>query len=726
MSKSRNRNDDPFAVLFNNSNNNNNNNNNNFVKNLEESLTIGASPLYPSFYNAVINGDRDRGDDVLVMEDFANTIKPKQTFPNGLTVEVLSIIGRYGRFQKAYEITKAYGLIGSAELGAANALEFKLKVSKNGEQKGGSFVVYTNGKVRFSGGYVGIDEDRSMKEQLERQPDLVRSHIVDKYFEGLRILKNPIEFNNIGGEFRVNTRFNPDRVTQDMTAGATSIDYDPELSAMLKIKYPENYTLSVAVSGVIQILGCKNPAELMKAYKKGLEVVELMKDTRAVRGPLNREKVSPRPTRVSKMQTNKPAPGVTRRGTTCPKDSRPVPYSFQGRCPKPGSYVRPNPQGQPCCYKIPKSIRYSRNKVAKLYKDANVKVPEDVQKIFGIKNAATNTKNNNVSNSNPRIITRNDPRSGFMIDSRQCMRYTREKLYDIAKRLKIEEANPSTTKTMLCLLIRRDGKRRGFNKTETMSKKGKLAVKVKMAGKDFVVSGKNNDLRLGRRMCKTYKKKPLLVFAAKMGARVTADMKVPEICQAIEAARNAQYKKMKEGVNKEATKREVAKKAAANARAARAAKIAQEEAERAEAEARKRVEAGLLKVRLGNKEVRADFEKLYGKRWLGKYNVSLNNDVSEFVNMISANNSNILQYGSKGLPLKGSVDRAKEAFIKRRKDQQRSAYFNTLNDLNRLGGKGLSVNSYRRAVRNFALQEPKPTDAAIEKFKKTWIKLRRS
>jgi predicted flap endonuclease-1-like 5' DNA nuclease len=99
--------------------------------------------------------------------------------------------------------------------------------------------------------------------------------------------------------------------------------------------------------------------------------------------------------------------------------------------------VRPNLQGQPCCYKIPKRIEYSIKKVAQRYAAANVKVPEDVRRIFGI-GLNTNNKLNNVGRAAPVAVLTRDPKSGFMIGSRQALRYSKVALVDIAKRMNIQ------------------------------------------------------------------------------------------------------------------------------------------------------------------------------------------------------------------------------------------------------------------------------------------------
>lgn len=69
--------------------------------------------------------------------------------------------------------------------------------------------------------------------------------------------------------------------------------------------------------------------------------------------------------------------------TTCPKNKRPVPYSFGGTPPA-GYYVGANPQGLPCCYKIPKKIGYMRPKIIQRFRELGVRIPESTRRAFGI------------------------------------------------------------------------------------------------------------------------------------------------------------------------------------------------------------------------------------------------------------------------------------------------------------------------------------------------------
>lgn len=232
--------------------------------------------------------------------------------------------------------------------------------------------------------------------------------------------------------------------------------------------------------------------------------------------PGNSRNINNRPknlkaTKIGRRMNMKPAPDVTRRGATCPPKKRPVPYSFHGKCPDPNHYVRPNPQGQPCCYRIPKRLAYMKNRVAKRYEKAGVRVPENVRKLFDIINKPNLP--NNVSRKKPEIKTFVNQKSGFMIDSRQCSRYTKVGLVDIAKRLGLNV--PSViTKPKLCDMI-------------------KQATEPARRGAKNLSMGANG-LKLGGRYCMSYKKSTLLKYAKAMGAPgVTNELTKEEICKAI-------------------------------------------------------------------------------------------------------------------------------------------------------------------------------------------------
>jgi hypothetical protein len=226
-----------------------------------------------------------------------------------------------------------------------------------------------------------------------------------------------------------------------------------------------------------------------------------------------------------------PAPNVTRRGTTCPTGRCPEPYSFDGVCPGGNElfYVKPNPQGQPCCYKKPKNLEYSRAKVEAVYAKANIRVPNNVRRLFEFGNNTVN-KNINVGKAVPDIVTyynktigKNGKEVGFKIDTRQCSRYTKVALVDIAKRFGIASVPSTATKGVLCKMIQDASEKLHKNRTND--------PKVTVGRKAVVAAGAK--LRIGKRICDTYPRDVLVRYARELGIAVDNTWTKVQICSSI-------------------------------------------------------------------------------------------------------------------------------------------------------------------------------------------------
>ena len=111
---------------------NNNINFNKLLNTINNDGTIRATPLYPTLYSIVVNSG-----DTLNLSEYFITPKNHGVARGGFKVEVLKIVGRAGRFQKVKEATKEYGVINNSKNKSIDALEFKIRVSKGGEEKGG-------------------------------------------------------------------------------------------------------------------------------------------------------------------------------------------------------------------------------------------------------------------------------------------------------------------------------------------------------------------------------------------------------------------------------------------------------------------------------------------------------------------------------------------------------------------------------------------------------------
>ena len=490
--------------------------------------------LYLGMYNAVL----DTGSPINIGK-LRDEIKEKgmiEAIVGGITFKPVKVSTRFGRFKKTFEFTKEYGpknLRTNVPNSRLSALEFLVKLKKGNKVQGASFTLFNTGRVRFSAGY--LDGDQSEPAQMVR-------YISENYFPIQRGVQ--IKVNNITSEIKLGVPIDIELLFSllDVSEGLAKFQgnvlkatFEPERnkfltkqkkdSPFLYVSFGDKFTLLLSRNGSIIIEGAKDIQEAARITKSFIDV---LKETGVLEARRNQRNISisPKMSKLARREDNKPAPSITRRGTTCPPARCPVPYSFQGKCPQgPNYYVRPNPQGQPCCYKIPKRLDYIEKKVEERYNKANVKVPESVRKTFGF-GRNTNNKANNVGKAAPKDIrffydqsigkNKKNP-VGFKIGSRQCSRYSKVALVDIASRLGM--GLPSkVTKPRLCELIQ-----------EFVMKKG-------MLNKNLPIHGANSNLKLGDRICKTYKKSTLIKFASEMGETVDQSMTKEDICKRIERA----------------------------------------------------------------------------------------------------------------------------------------------------------------------------------------------
>lgn len=410
-----------------------------------KTFQLEVSPISFGMYNAVVNTEK-----LINIPKLANEIIDKGLIEDrigGTTFRPVRVTTRYGKFSDSFHYTSEYGLRVSKVVPDAqlSSVEFIMKLSRPGERvQGASFTLYKTGRIRVSAGYLEGD-----KKEAKHIVEFISKH----YFS--IDPKLPITFNNITSEFRIGlpikikdvfvmfrnavakglARFDGYVVEAEYAPGRAIVTAKKK-SPFLYIKFKngvDKFTVTCSENGTIQVEGPVDGYETSKKFFRELKNLDLLK----VVEKQNVSRTIVPQSSLARRSNMKPAPDITKRGTSCPVGRRPEPYSFQGKCPQgPNYYVRPNLQGQPCCYRIPKKIEYSMNKVAKRYAAANVKVPDNVRRIFGV-GMNTNSKLNNVGRSKPNIKTFVKQKSGFMIGSRQAMRYSKVALVDIAKRMNL-------------------------------------------------------------------------------------------------------------------------------------------------------------------------------------------------------------------------------------------------------------------------------------------------
>jgi TATA-box binding protein (TBP) (component of TFIID and TFIIIB) len=492
-----------------------------------ESIDLKISPLSTGLYNAVVSTGSP-----IDIRSILTKVKQVKLVEEG-DFKVTQFTVRYGRFKTAVKFNSEYGLSGDESKRFVSA-DFQVKVTRGQETKGASFSFYKSGKIRFSGSYSNDEAPRKLLKFFSKH-----------YFTITNVATIPITLNNVTAEFRVGFPLKTSLIHDVFSEKDLSYfkrdykvlaKYESKKSKFLYISFTKGttkFSIIIADSGVIQIQGT---SEVQAAYRLMKEFFEALKDNDFMiitkNSSQSNRMVKPKNTKVSRRFDNLPAPNVTRRGTTCPVDRRPNPYSYAGTCPKQGCYIKPNPQGQPCCYSVPKSLEYSKNKVANAYNKAGIRVPNGVRTLFGF-GRNTNNKPVNVSNKKPEVRTYVNNKSGFKIDSRQCLRYTKVALVDMARRLRIE-LPAKLTKPILCGLIK------------DASNLPNVAVKTGSK----VISGANKNLRLGGRVCSTYTIATLTRFARAMGGVVSPDMRKEDICKLIQQLSNARRTKLQANFNR--------------------------------------------------------------------------------------------------------------------------------------------------------------------------------
>ena len=444
--------------------------------------------------------------------------------------KILKMTARHGRFEVYSEYTSEYGYKSLSDKKDITNVEFLVKITRNGKTQGAIFVFFNSGRLRFSAGYI------------EGEPSEPAELL--KFMSSGSVDGSKINVNNTTGEFKVGHTLDLDTLYHllDVPAasaakykGYTLSVSKNETGSSIYIKFKDVFTLVCSTNGTVQIEGADN---IKQAFNITTEFIKLLAEMQIVQSATGKQSTKPKPTKVAQVLNMKPAPNVTRRGTSCPTERCPVPYSFEGHCPYEDYYIKPNPQGQPCCYKKPQSTTYSREKIEAAFRKANVRIPSTTRKLFEL-NELTNKQVNvgkNISNLRTYYnssIGKDGKEVGFKIDTRQCVRYTKVALVDIARRMGIVGVSASMTKPELCGIIQTQSKKLGVNKTSEMSGKLKVAI-----GKQALTRHATDKIKIGKRICETYDKDTIVMYTKKLGLKVTDGTK-KDLCAAIGSFMNS-------------------------------------------------------------------------------------------------------------------------------------------------------------------------------------------
>jgi hypothetical protein len=250
-----------FAQFLNNSDNN--------MPEMPSPITFKVSKLNPGMFNATVNKNFSAETRINLKKILLKSPLPKTPIGEGLYIDTKEINGIYGRFTTGFSHTREYGKKG--DLGKDFfTVQLKVTISNDVESKGATVNFYKNGKIRFSGGFIGSN--------ISNQPELIRRFMVDNYSDREAFLYSPFEYNNLSGQFRVNGVFKSMEELQRkfvLQYGAVDAKYDPELSPFMYVTH-RGHKYILAKSGNIQISGAPTPADMLVAYTDGSQLAKML------------------------------------------------------------------------------------------------------------------------------------------------------------------------------------------------------------------------------------------------------------------------------------------------------------------------------------------------------------------------------------------------------------------------------------------------------------------
>ena len=324
-------------------------------------------------------------------------------------------------------------------------------------------MVHKSGKVTFTGGYP--ENTRSMY----TAPRMILNSIVG--VKNFKIVSTTIQL-------KTNLKLKKNwEDLQSFLGRSYTFDYKGSevVTSFISIKIPPE-TVRIFKNGQFQITKVTSPQRAIRAIAKVREMIKSL----VANGFYEQQQAVPvkkRQTVAQRRATGNIAPSVQQRSTTCPKNRRPTPYSFGGEPIGPGYYIGANPQGLPCCYKIPKKIDYLRPKIIQRFAELGIRIPASTKRAFGI---VLNNSNKpvNASNKEPESLPMFIDNGNLKIGTRQAKRWPLVKLIDIALKLGSTEIKRGMSKDSVIDIIEREARKKGlFGHQNVMRIEGKRNIR---------------------------------------------------------------------------------------------------------------------------------------------------------------------------------------------------------------------------------------------------------
>ena len=412
-------------------NSNDNDNTNNIIAIAERQPTPKPSPprniqfvvskLNPGMFNATVNKQFNEEMRIDLRKILVKNPLSKSPIGEGLYIETQEINGIYGRFVTGFTHSKEYGKQGDLDKNFFT-VQLKIIISNGSERKGATVNIYRNGKIRFSGGFIG--------DNIARQPELIRRFIIDSYTEKQSFLYNPFEYNNLSGQFRVNGDFRSmQRIASNYRIyGFSDVSYDPELSPFMYVTY-QGHKYILASSGNIQISGAQTPNDMLEAYNVGIELARMLNENDEI---VLRAMI---PTRLTKRVS-------TKRKVTRKTKKTSTKLSTNQR-------AAINVDAKQCMRMAKPELIDLAKKLGVVGITKSSKKEEICKKIKNISNTKTATFRNTNKGKN---VTLSGTGNKFKVGRGVCTGYSKTELMRVAGILKIK-LDPKETKATLCKKI---------------------------------------------------------------------------------------------------------------------------------------------------------------------------------------------------------------------------------------------------------------------------------
>ena len=402
--------------------------------------------------------------------------------------------------------------------GSSNPVYKGIRVTLTYKGKNHTVVLYKSGVIHFNGGYSSATTMHGRKVPDHQWYDIPQK--VLQMVLGEIIPREKIIMNNVSIQSQpITKKINLEKLLKYLSPNYKNAQYDTNLGKYFVTFKNEGLSFRISSNGIVYASGLTNPIDVNFVQQFIEDITPILRQATYVNG-------GNIPAVVYKNKKK-----VIR--TTCPPNKRPVPYTFEG-VPKPFTFIAPNPQGLPCCYKIPSKVTPTLiDTVVKSFKTIGVKIPNSTRKSLGITSNNVNVfKHKNIKSY--QFVNRNGTLYIGMKGTtvRQGTRMPLEELRTIALLLGIMGVSKERSRITL---LKKIANKAPINRSPMVNRN--LGV---------VGSGQNMRILTGKgqgQKVKDMSISKIVTLAKTHGYSLNTKLSKSEMMQALEAARNSRRRK---------------------------------------------------------------------------------------------------------------------------------------------------------------------------------------